>query len=97
MKHMISTCAVRQWMRGRRLAAIVVSAGAVAGGVMLPAVTASAAPAPTVAQASAHQGYGHHDHDHGHHDHHHKYYYCWWHQGYHQYICKWIYWDNDWD
>jgi hypothetical protein len=73
--------------RGRRLAAIAVSAGALAGGVMLPAVTASAAPmpqAPTVAQAPAHKD----------HDHHGKQYYCWWHHKYHQYVCKWVYWDH---
>ncbi|QTE00842.1 hypothetical protein [Streptomyces cyanogenus] len=92
MKRTNENLGERRSKRGVRLAALAVSAGAIAAGVMLPAVTASAAPlqqTPTVAQAPAHD----HHHDH-HHNHHHKHYYCWWHHQYHEYVCKWVDWDD---
>ncbi|MEU1009415.1 hypothetical protein ABZ398_13640, partial [Streptomyces sp. NPDC005890] len=74
MTHTNENLGERRSKRGTRLAACLVSAGAVAAGVMLPAVTASAAPmprTPTVAQAPAH-----HDHGHGHHYDYYYSYYC---------------------
>ncbi|MET9452130.1 hypothetical protein [Streptomyces cinerochromogenes] len=46
MKHLIRTCVECGQLRSRQLAVIIFSVGAIAGGVLLPAVTSTAVHAP---------------------------------------------------